>query len=157
MTTLTPSGALLSVLDASHVSYEVIAHRRTMSAAAEARAIGVKPSHVAKTLVLATEPGFVRAVVPASARVDLRKVRAALESDEVRLATEPELVGAYPEFELGAVPPVGGAEDRVVVDLRVDREPSVTFEAGTHDLSVRMKAADLVSLANARVADICAE
>ena len=144
------------VLDEREVPYELIPHRRTMSAAAEARAIHVDPEHVAKTLILATPEGFVRAVLPASARIDLRKVRDLLERHEVDLASEEVIVGAYPEFELGAVPPLGGAAgDLVLVDQRIHDAGSVVFEAGAHDQSLRMKAIDLVSVLDARVADIC--
>lgn len=150
-----PSSALIEVLEAGRISYELIPHERTMTAAAEARAIGIDPEHVAKTLVLVAGEGFVRAVLPASERIDLRKVGAALEQDAV-LASEETLVGAYPEFELGAVPPVGGAKgDPVLVDRRVRDAGSVVFEAGVHDQSLRMSAADLVTVANARVLDIC--
>ena len=45
------SSALTDALQEQHVYYELIPHRRTQSAAAEARAIGVDPGHVAKTLV----------------------------------------------------------------------------------------------------------
>ena len=62
MSTHTPSNALVDALRAQHIGYELIPHRRTQSAAAEARAIGVDPGHVAKTLVLGTAAGFVRAV-----------------------------------------------------------------------------------------------
>jgi Ala-tRNA(Pro) deacylase len=152
-----PSSAVIDLLEASHVSYELLPHRRTMTAAAEARAVGIDPGHVAKTLVLATEEGYVRAVLPASERIDLRKVRAALDVD-ASLASEQALVGAYPEFELGAVPPVGGAQgDPVLVDRRVRDAGSVVFEAGVHDQSLRMAAGDLVSVAKAQVADICVD
>lgn len=150
-----PSTALTALLDTEHVPYELVPHRRTQSAAAEARAIGVEPSHVAKTLILATSDGFVRAVLPASERVDLRKVRQALDVAVVELVSEEMLVGAYPEFELGAVPPVGGSSDPVLVDRRVRAEPEVVFEAGTHDHSVRLETERLLALANAQVADIC--
>jgi len=158
MRDLTPSSALTEVLDAKHVSYEVILHRRTQTAAAEARAIGIDPAHVAKTLVLVTEDGFVRAVLPASERIELGKVRDALGGDDVHFATEQVLTGAYPDFELGAVPPVGGpGNDRVLVDRRVNDAPSVVFEAGTHEHSVRLKTADLISVTDAHVADICTD
>ena len=152
----TPSRTLTEVLDAKQVSYELIPHRRTQTAAAEARAVGEDPGHVAKTLVLVTGEGFVRAVLPASERIDLVKVRDVLGDASVHLATELVLAGAYPEFELGAVPPVGGAaHDRVLVDRRVSETPSVIFEAGTHEHSVRIETAELVSVADAKIADIC--
>jgi prolyl-tRNA editing enzyme YbaK/EbsC (Cys-tRNA(Pro) deacylase) len=54
------------------------------------------------------------------------------------------------------VPPVGGpGPDAVLIDEHLSREPWVVFEAGTHEHSVRMATKDLVSLAHARVADIC--
>jgi Ala-tRNA(Pro) deacylase len=156
MSTHAPSNALIDALQEQHIDYELIAHRRTQSAAAEARAIGVDPGHVAKTLVLATESGFVRAVLPASERIDLRKVKGVLGSGDVQLASEHVLTGAYPQFELGAIPPVGGPEHEVVLmegGLRATEW--VVFEAGTHEQSVRIKTADLVSVAGARIADIC--
>ncbi len=155
MTAHAPSNALTDALQRQHVAYELIPHRRTQSAAAEARAIGVDPGHVAKTLVLVTEDGFVRAVLAASDRIDLHKVKAILGRDDVDLASEQVLVGAYPEFELGAVPPVGGSgEEPVLMDERLGDADAVVFEAGTHEYSVRIKTADLVSVAGARIADI---
>lgn len=147
---------MTAALQEQHVYYELIQHRRTQSAAAEARAVGVDPGHVAKTLVLETEAGFVRAVLSASERIDLRKVKAVLGRREVHLASEQVLAGAYPEFELGAVPPVGGpGNDVVLMDERLHHAESVVFEAGTHEHSVRIKTADLVSVAGARIVDIC--
>jgi Ala-tRNA(Pro) deacylase len=98
----------------------------------------------------------VRAVLSASERIDLRKVKAVLGSGDVHLASEQVLAGAYPDFELGAVPPVGGpANDLVLMDERLRHVESVVFEAGTHEHSVRIKTADLASVAGARIADIC--
>lgn len=148
--------ALTEVLRAEHVSYELIPHPRTQSALAEARAVGVDPEHVAKTIVLTTGDGFVRAVLPASRRLDLRKVREVLGDADVELASEQVLVGAYPDFELGAVPPVGGPErDPVLVDEHLRDTASVVLEAGTHEQSVRLKTADLVAAASARFVDMC--
>jgi prolyl-tRNA editing enzyme YbaK/EbsC (Cys-tRNA(Pro) deacylase) len=54
------------------------------------------------------------------------------------------------------VPPVGGGRrDQVVVDSRVAARDTVVLEAGSHEQSVRMAAADLVRAAGAEVADIC--
>ena len=61
------------------------------------------------------------------------------------------------DFELGAVPPFGGREDNVLVDERLAGRDSIVVEAGSHDRSVRLKAADLVRLTRAQVADICRE
>ncbi len=75
----------------------------------------------------------------------------------MHLASEGDLARDYPDFELGAVPPFGGREDRVIVDERLASRDSVVLEAGSHDRSVRLKASDLVGLTGAQVADICRE
>ena len=147
---------LLRELAKSRLVYEVIPHRTTTSAGEEAVMLGVSRDEVAKTLVLVTENGNVRAVVPASERLDLHKVRELLgSSKQTRLATETELAAAYPMFELGAVPPFGGiAGDRTVVDRRLADQESVIVEAGSHTESVRMRTRDLIALTQARIADI---
>jgi prolyl-tRNA editing enzyme YbaK/EbsC (Cys-tRNA(Pro) deacylase) len=73
---------------------------------------------------------------------------------KVHLASEDDLARDYADFELGAVPPFGGRDDQVIVDERLAGRDSVVLEAGSHKRSVRLKAADLVRLTGAQVADI---
>jgi Ala-tRNA(Pro) deacylase len=148
-----------SFLEEAGVDFDVLEHEHTERAEDEAEALGVAPEEVAKTLVLASPGGYVRAVVAASERVDLRKVAAVLGvgGKKVHLATEDDLARDYSEFELGAVPPFGGPEDQVIVDERLGARDSVVLEAGSHEKSVRLKAAELVRLTGAQVADITKE
>jgi Ala-tRNA(Pro) deacylase len=157
LTSHQPADALMDVLRREHVSYELFPHRHTETALAEAEALHEDPHQVAKTLVLRTPFGFVRVALRAVDRLDLAKARFVLGTDEVELASEEDLVGAYPEFELGAVPPVGGAYDRVLLDQRLFDSTLVLFEAGTHDESIRLHTGDLLSLAEAEVADLAQE
>jgi Ala-tRNA(Pro) deacylase len=147
---------LTRFLDEAGVDFDVLEHAHTERAADEAAALGIGPEEVAKTLVLVVPSGSVRAVLAASERIDLHKVAALLGfgGKKVHLASEDDLARDYPEFELGAVPPFGGREDQVVVDEQLAGRDSVVLEAGTHERSVRLKAADLVRLTGAQVADI---
>jgi Ala-tRNA(Pro) deacylase len=148
--------SLLALLDEASCHYELIQHTHTENALAEAEAVGVDPFHVAKTIVLTTPDGFVRAVVPASERLDIHKARELLETNQVTLATEEALAGAYPEFDVGAVPPFGGShDDHVVVDGRLCGSQFVIVEAGTHEESLRLKTADLIGLTDALLGDLC--
>jgi Ala-tRNA(Pro) deacylase len=143
-------------LNDRELNFEVIPHAPTGTAAAEAQALGVAPAQVGKTVVLHTGAGYVRAVVPASRRLDLQRVRHVLGDKHARLATETELAAAYPMFELGATPPLGGPSgDRVLLDTRVAAHELVIVEAGTHDESVRIRTSALQALTDAVVADIC--
>lgn len=153
-TTHQPADALIAALKREHVAYELFPHRHSETAMAEAEALNSDPHQVVKTLILSTPAGYVRAVLEAVDRLDLGKARNVLGTQEVTLASEVELVGAYPEFELGAVPPVGGAHDRVLVDQRVLDNTFILLDAGTHGESVRLRTGDLLSLASAEVADL---
>jgi len=149
---------LMTALDGAGVAYELLPHSHTESAAAEAEALGLSPADVAKTLVVATPDGYTRAVLPADCRVDMHKLRELLDvgKKKTHLATEDDLRRDYPDFELGAVPPLGGArKDPVIVDSRLAERGSIVLEAGSHEQSVRLSAPDLVRAASAQVADIC--
>jgi Ala-tRNA(Pro) deacylase len=155
-----PTSDLTRTLEEAKVHYELLPHAHTETAAAEAEALGLQAGDVAKTLVVKTPDGYLRAVIPASQRLDLHKLRdlSGAGRHKVHLASEDDLARDFPEFELGAVPPLGGAQrNPVVVDERVVARESVVLEAGSHDESMRIASADLIRAAGARVADICEE
>lgn len=147
--------ALVDALDSAGISYALVPHPYTGTATDEAIALEVFPSLVAKTIILVTPDGFVRASIPASERLDMHKVREVLGPD-VRLATEEELAGAFPQFELGAIPPLPlGDGDEVILDVRLCANDEVLLDAGTHRESLRIAVSDLIELANCSVVDIC--
>jgi prolyl-tRNA editing enzyme YbaK/EbsC (Cys-tRNA(Pro) deacylase) len=82
----------------------------------------------------------VRAVLPASERIDLRKVGdlVGASGKNVQLASDDELARDYAELELGAVPPFRGRAQRVIVDVRLAGRDSVVLEAGSHERSLRI-------------------
>ncbi len=147
---------LVEALDRAGVAYELLEHSRTERAAAEAEALGLSLHEVAKTIVVTTSEGNVRVVLPASERLDLRKLRAVVGGGkETHLLTEEDMVREYPLFELGAVPPVGGPNDRVVLDRRLAALDTFVIEAGAHDRSVRLRPQALIASADILVEDVC--
>ena len=118
-------------LDAVGAPYEVLPHPRTTSAIAEAEALDVPAREVAKTVILVAAHGCVRAVVPADARVSVARVRRVLQDDSVRLAREDELRILYPEYELGAVPPLGGMRSELaILDTSLVERANIVIEGG---------------------------
>jgi Ala-tRNA(Pro) deacylase len=151
---------LTRVLDEAGVRYELLSHARTESAVAEAEALGLAPADVAKTLVVTTPEGYVRAVLPASERIDFHKLREVTGGGKkkVHLASEEDMARDYPEFDLGAVPPIGGGRrDPIVVDRRLAERDSIVLEAGSHERSARVPTGDLLHVTGAEVADICVD
>lgn len=146
-------------LDELGIAYEVVEHARGYSAAEEARAAGVAPANAAKAVLLRDPDGFRLAVVPASERVDLHKLRELLEAgQELRLASEDEMEAEFPAFELGAIPPLGemlpAAE---IVDRRLLEHERVLCNGGDHEHSLLIDPRDLVRVSSAVEADICVQ
>jgi Ala-tRNA(Pro) deacylase len=156
-TAIAPAPAeLVDVLREAGVQFELLPHARTETARGEAVALGVMPQTVAKTIVVCDEDGTrVRAVIPASSKLVPRLVAEAVGVESVELVRERDLADAYPDFELGAVPPFGGpAGELTVVDRRLAGCEHVVLEAGVHDTSLRMRTEDLLTVADAKLAEI---
>lgn len=149
--------AISSYLNAHGVQHEVVEHRETYTAAAEGRAAHVAPDHVAKTVVLQDRGAYLLALLPASERLDLHKLRDGLGIGKtLRLATEDEVASHFTQFEVGAVPPVG--EVMVageIVDRRLTGLDRVLCSGGDHRHSLILDPADVVRLTDASVMDIC--
>ena len=105
--------------------------------------------------MLDTGTGHVLAVVPASRRLDMRRVHVATGDTHARLASEEELAADFPGLELGAIPPLGsllGAP--MLVDPEVMVHEMVVAAAGTQTGSVRARLEDLFKDEDVRVVAI---
>jgi Ala-tRNA(Pro) deacylase len=144
-------------LDGEGVRYEVVEHRPTFSAAAEARASGTEPREAAKTLVLHDRGGYRLAVIPALRRLDLHRVRELLGgTSHLRLATEAELERDFPTFDVGAMPPLGPMVPAPeIIDVHLLYHEQILCAGGDHRHSIRIDPRDLLRLCEPRVASLC--
>jgi Ala-tRNA(Pro) deacylase len=94
-------------LEQRGAAFEALAHRQAYTSIDEARVLGIDADEVLKTLAVRTGPGYVLVVIPAARRLDLHLVREALGDNHARLATEEELGRDFPDYQLGALPPLG--------------------------------------------------
>lgn len=137
--------AIIELLTAKRIPFEVFPHIATLSAGDEAETLRVPRSEVLKTVVLDTGSGHVVAVTPASRKLDMELVREAVADKHAHLATETEMARDFPEFELGAVPPVPSlAKVPVFVDPEIMQHTTVVFAESQRE-SVRVKTEDLFS------------
>jgi Ala-tRNA(Pro) deacylase len=149
--------AVAEYLDSQGVRYEVVEHRQTFTAAAEARAAGVATDDAAKTIALRDEAGYRLAVIPASQRLDLHKVRELVGGGEqLRLATEDEMAGDFGDYELGALPPFGQMLPAPeMIDRQLLDHDRILCSGGDHRHSVLVDPKEIIRLADPQVADIC--
>jgi len=143
-------------LDSHNVSYEVLQHPHSHNSSETADAAFIWEDQLAKTVLLEDERGYVMAIVPASHRVDLKKLELELHR-HLELATEGEMSRIFPDCEPGALPPLGGAFGiPVVYDDRLRRLSSVYFEGGDHRELIYMGGREFIALLDgAPHGDLC--
>jgi len=145
-------------LDRSGVSYEPFSHPKVFSCIEEAQALGIDAGEIAKTLVVKIKDKRALVVLPGSLRLDIRKLKDITESGQVRLLTEDEMGTEFPEFEIGAIPPLGELFGLLVyLDRRLLDHETIIFTGGTHTDSIKMKCVDLVNLVNPDIVDLAKE
>ncbi|HEY7755637.1 MAG TPA: YbaK/EbsC family protein [Actinomycetota bacterium] len=99
---------------------------------------------VAMTIVVVADHGPALLVIPASRMLDLELVAEAVGDPAARLATERELDTWFPDYELGALPPLSMLLlVPTYVDPAVVERPEIVFAAGRQDVSIKMTTHDL--------------
>jgi prolyl-tRNA editing enzyme YbaK/EbsC (Cys-tRNA(Pro) deacylase) len=138
------------------VSFDVIVHSRSESAAAEAGAAQIPQEQTAKTVVLRTAAGYRFAVIAASDRLDLHKAAEALDvrRGDLRFATEADMAADFSQYEVGAIAPIGPDTPLELVDLRLLDYGHVLCPAGDHEHSLLIDPLDIVRVTGARSVDI---
>ena len=139
-------------LDKEKVSYEHHIHRTAYTAQEVAAEEHIPGKMMAKAVILKVDGSTAMAVLPASARVDLAALQELLRAKEVRLATEFEFTGLFPDCDVGAMPPFGNLYGiPVYAEESLTRDEDILFNAGTHQDTIRIKYADYARLVHPQV------
>ena len=137
------------------VAFKVHEHPPAYTAQEVAAEEHVSGNILAKAVAIKTSKGFAMCVLPASYKLDMKKVAKALKARKARLADEDEMAKLFADVEVGAEPPFGNLyELPTVVDEHLAADEEIVFQAGTHRHAIRMKYADYATLAKPTVADV---
>lgn len=138
---------LQEFLDWEEVKYTVIKHPFTMTSLNTADAAHIPADHLAKTVVLVDDYGFVMVVVPADQHVDLHRLRK-IYNRNFMLANEQEIEELFYDCEQGAIPALGEAYGfAMLVDDELMRESEdIYIEGGDHCALIRLNAQDFKQL-----------
>lgn len=143
---------VVEFLDSKGVHYELSQHRPTFTAqqmAAEEHAPGMA---VAKPVVVRVDKTFYVCVLPACCKIDFDALKQIFKAKQVVLADEDEMAGLFEDCTLGSEPPFGhlyGLE--TLMDGVMENDPFIVFQAGTHELAIRMDMDDYKKLAKPRI------
>src|SRR5579864_4112476 len=144
----------LAAIEATGVTYRVIRHGPVGSLAEAARARGVAPADVVKTLVVRRgEDDFLFVLVPGDRVISWPKLRDLLGVSRLSMP-DAEVARQATGYERGTITPLGSVRPwPVVADERV-RGREITLGAGEHGLALAVDAGELLQVLNASVADI---
>ncbi len=138
---------LTKYLTTHGVSYDVVEHRPAITAQEAAQQANIPSDWMLKAVLLRDNNGYVLAIVPASERLNLGRIRIFLRR-RMRLATEKELAKLFSDCEPGAIPAVGAAYNLdMLVDDTVANRPEIYFEGGDHRSLIHMNGTEFLQLA----------
>jgi exopolyphosphatase/guanosine-5'-triphosphate,3'-diphosphate pyrophosphatase len=145
----------LGALAASGIEHRVVRHGRVGSLAEAARARGLDPSDVVKTIVVRRgDDDFVLVLVPGDRTIAWPRLRALLGVNRLSMPDARTALAAT-GFERGTITPFGCLRPwPVVADVRLADAPAVSIGGGAHGVSATVAGADLIRVLDAQVADV---
>lgn len=136
------------------VEYEVQKHPLAYTSQRVAQSEHIPGKLVAKTVVVFADGEMALLALPAPLHVDMKKAATVLGVKEVRLASEDEFAGRFPDCEVGAVPPLGNLYGLpLYVDTALADDERIVFDAGTHTDTISVTYEDFARVAKPEIAD----
>ncbi len=128
-----PIRKLKEFLDSHNIKYVTLTHSKAYTAQEVAQAAHLPGRQIAKTVMVKMDGKMAMAVLPATHKIDLERLKAAAAAGAVELAHESDFRDAFPECEVGAMPPFGNLYGMpVLVDRRLSEDTDISFNAGSH-------------------------
>lgn len=147
-----PSRKLKEFLDKNNIKYITIQHSPAYTAQEIAASARIHGKELAKTVIIKKDGKLAMAVLPANYHVDVEVLKKATGANSLTIATEQEFKDAFPECEIGAMPPFGnlyGMETFAEDSLAENKD--IVFNAGTHTELIRISYADFVNLVKPKI------
>jgi Ala-tRNA(Pro) deacylase len=138
-------------LDDHAVPFRASEHPYVVTAQRTAQQAHVPGRRFGKTIVIKVNGAYALVVLPATESVDLAALRDIL-GPGVELAREEEIVTLFPACEAGAMPPLGGLYGLpVIADACLEKQPTITVNAGTHTDVIELRWEDFVASEHPRM------
>jgi len=145
---------LKDYLEQNQVSYELGYHMRVYTAQEIAAAQHIPGKEMTKVVMVKANGKSAMLVLPASYRVDMKKLKGVLNCKKVGMVKEEEFQELFPDCEIGAMPPFGNLYNlEVWVDQVLSQDELIVFRAGSHVETLRIKYSDYVRLVSPKVGD----
>ncbi|HEY4270176.1 MAG TPA: Cys-tRNA(Pro) deacylase [Galbitalea sp.] len=119
-----------------------------------ARALGLEPEKVFKTLMVDVDGSLVVAVVPVTGKLDLGALASAVHGKRAAMA-DPAVAERKTGYLVGGISPVGQKTRlRTVIDETVELFDTIFVSGGRRGFDIELAPADLVAITSAVIAAI---
>src|SRR3989338_4189335 len=130
-------------LDKRLARYDALTHKTVHTAYDLAQTLRRELHEIGKSLLIAADRAYVIVVLPASMRVDMKKLKKSLGAKQVAIPNERVMVKVF-KVKPGAITAFGGLHKvDVLVDKSLVKGKDVILTAGNFTDSVRMRVKDL--------------
>jgi Ala-tRNA(Pro) deacylase len=145
---------LKDYLEKNQVRYEVGYHERVYTSQEIAAAMHVPGKELTKVIMVKADGKMVMLVLPASYRVETKKLKKVFQCKRLGIAKEKDFEELFSDCEVGAMPPFGNLYHlEVWVDQVITEDEFIVFQAGSHVETLKIKYSDYVRLVNPKVGD----
>ncbi|MDP3964411.1 MAG: YbaK/EbsC family protein [bacterium] len=133
-------------LEKNQVKYDVVEHRTVYTAYDLSQTLDRKMTDIAKTLLVKVDNGLALAVLPASKRLDLIKLKKLAKAKKVGLPKE-NVMKTKLKIKPGAITPFGKMHKLpVYMDASLKKPKKILVGAGSFDESFLITPAALIKL-----------
>jgi Ala-tRNA(Pro) deacylase len=134
----------------NRIAFERLYHAPAYTAQRRAKYLDVSGRALVKSVLLGAPSGYLLAVLPADAQVDLASLERVL-GGPVRLARADEIPELFRDCEWGGLTPFGSLYGlATVLDAGLDPETMIVFEGHSHAEAIRMRCGDFEQLERPR-------
>jgi Cys-tRNA(Pro) deacylase len=148
------SSPAIEALESGRIAHRLIRHGPVRSLAEAARARGVEPADVVKTMVVRRgADDYLFVLVPGDREISWPKLRAALGARRLSMpdaATALQLTG----FERGTITPFGSRTALPVIADQRMLGRQITLGGGEHGVAIAVEADEVLRELGAQVADV---
>jgi Ala-tRNA(Pro) deacylase len=132
-----------------------VGYHQTAYTAQEIAAVQHVPGkEMAKVVMVKVDGKMVMLVLPASYRVETKKLKEALNCKKVGIVKEEAFQDLFPDCEIGAMPALGNLYNlEVWVDKLLTEDKFIVFQAGSHVETLRIQYSDYDRLVKPKVGD----
>jgi len=144
------------LLEKHECDYSVSDHEPASTSADAARVRNTPIEQGAKAIVLRSEGRFLMCVLPGNKKIDLKKIKAILDSKSVSLAASEEVLKTV-HCRIGSVPPFGNIfKIPVYIEKSLLLSDKISFNAGMLTRSITMKTEDYLEIVKGNIEEFSA-